>query len=87
MRFVSNADIHWRAIHLSDSRDDLALCYYRSERRGAFSPGGEREKLECRRPTNANLHKACPNRASIEYAEGDYEGIVVKGDRKGDCCE
>lgn len=87
MRFVSNADIHWRAIHLSDSRDDLALCYYRSERRGAFSPGGERENLECRRPTNANLHKACPNRARIEYAEGGYEGIVVKGDRKGDCCE
>lgn len=86
MRFVSNADIHWRAIHLSDSCDDLALCY-RSERRVAFSPGGEREKLEVRRPTNANLHKACPDRASIEYAEGDYEGIVVKGDRKGDCCE
>lgn len=86
MRFVSNAYIHWRAIHLSDSHDDLALCY-RSERRGAFSPGGEREKLECRRPTNANLHKACPNRARIEYAEGGYEGIVVKGDRKGDCCE
>lgn len=86
MRFVSNADIHWRAIHLSDSRDDLALCY-RSERRAAFSPGGEREKLEVRRPTNANLHKTCPNRASIEYAEGDYEGIVVEGDRKGDCCE
>lgn len=86
MRFVSNADIHWRAIHLSDSRDDLALCY-RSERRVAFSPGGEREKLEVRRPTNANLHKICPNRASIEYAEGDYEGIVVEGDRKGDCCE
>lgn len=86
MRFVSNADIHWRAIHLSDSRDDLALCY-RSERRVAFSPGGEREKLEVRRPTNANLHKACPNRASIEYAEGDYEGIVVEGDSKGDCCE
>lgn len=71
MRFVSNADIHWRAIHLSDSRDDLALCY-RSERRVAFSPGGEREKLEVRRPTIANLHKACPNRASKEYAEGDY---------------